>query len=115
MVQWLGEAYGAYGEDLMEAIRSNEGYAGIRAPSTLNHRYIFEDVPMSLVPMVTLGQLLDVPMPTIHGVVQMANVIHGMDYCQSGRTVERLGLKGYTAQMIREFAEEGVVLTCASD
>ena len=44
------------GEDLNEAIHNQPGYYGIKAPSTLNHRYIFEDVPMSLVPIAALGQ-----------------------------------------------------------
>jgi opine dehydrogenase len=41
----------AEGEDLNEAIHNQPGYYGIKALSTLNHRYIFEDVPMSLVPI----------------------------------------------------------------
>ena len=38
-------AYDTVGEDLHEAIHNQPGYYGIKAPSTLNHRYIFEDVP----------------------------------------------------------------------
>ena len=49
-------AYNTTGEDLHEAIHNQPGYYGIKAPSTLNHRYIFEDVPMSLVPIASLGQ-----------------------------------------------------------
>ncbi len=49
--EWLKMAYDASGADLYEAIHNQTGYYGINAPSTLNHRYIFEDVPMSLVPI----------------------------------------------------------------
>ena len=55
-LEWLKMAYDAEGEDLNEAIHNQPGYYGIKAPSTLNHRYIFEDVPMSLVPIAALGQ-----------------------------------------------------------
>lgn len=38
------------------AIQNQPGYYRIKALSTLAHRYIFEDVPMSLVPIASLGQ-----------------------------------------------------------
>ena len=55
-LEWLKLAYDTTGEDLNEAIHNQPGYYGIKAPPTLNHRYIFEDVPMSLVPIASLGQ-----------------------------------------------------------
>lgn len=115
VVQWLGEAYGAHGEDLVAAIQANPGYAGIKAPATLDHRYITEDVPMSLVPIATLGELVGVETPTIRSIIHMANLVHGVDYWEIGRNARRLGITGYTAEMIRELVSEGVVLTCASD
>ncbi len=54
-LEWLKLAYDTEGEDLHEAIQNQPGYYGIKAPTTLNHRYIFEDVPMSLVPIASLG------------------------------------------------------------
>jgi opine dehydrogenase len=45
-MDWLQMAYNTQGTDLHEAIHNQPGYLGIRAPSTLNHRYIFEDVPI---------------------------------------------------------------------
>jgi len=50
-LEWLELAYDAHGVDLNEAIHNQTGYYGIKAPATVNHRYIFEDVPMSLVPI----------------------------------------------------------------
>lgn len=49
-------AYDAKGENLYEAIHANPGYYGITAPNRLEHRYIFEDVPMSLVPIAAWGK-----------------------------------------------------------
>ncbi len=57
-MEWLELAYDATGEDLNEAIHNQPGYYGIKAPSALNHRYIFEDVPMSLVPIASLGHAM---------------------------------------------------------
>jgi opine dehydrogenase len=55
-MEWLELAYNVTGDNLDEAIHNQTGYFGIKAPSTLHHRYIFEDVPMSLVPITSLAQ-----------------------------------------------------------
>lgn len=106
--EWLGEAYDARGETLLEAVRNNQSYAGIKAPTSLDHRYIFEDVPASLVPIASLGEHLGVPVPVIRSIIQLASVIHRIDYWSVGRTVERLGLKGLCPEGIRRLAMEGV-------
>ncbi len=53
--EWLKLAYNADGDNLYEAIHNHPGYRGINAPATLTHRYITEDIPMSLVPIASLG------------------------------------------------------------
>ena len=53
--EWLKLAYNADGDNLYEAIHNHPGYRGITAPATLTHRYITEDIPMSLVPIASLG------------------------------------------------------------
>ena len=58
-LEWLKLAYDTTGEDLHEAIHNQPGYYGIKAPPTLNHRYLFEDVPMSLVPIASLGSVME--------------------------------------------------------
>ncbi len=98
--QWLKDAYGAAGRGLREAILDNTQYAGIKAPDTLDHRYIFEDVPASLVPMAELGQLLEVPTPTINSIIHLASTVHGIDYRSAGRTIDRLGLRGMSVDDI---------------
>lgn len=107
--EWLAEAYGADGVTLYDAIRANPGYEGIAAPDTLTHRYIAEDVPTGLVPMASLGRLLGVATPAIDALIELANAMHGVDYRERGRTLERLGMGGWTPGMLREFALEGSV------
>lgn len=99
--EWLYLAYDAAGKTLLDAMRANRGYAGIQAPGTIQHRYITEDVPASLVPIASLGDLLNVPTPTIKAVIRLASAMHGVDYFAEGRTVERLGLAGMSVKDIR--------------
>lgn len=98
---WLYIAYGAAGDNLYEAIQANPGYRDIRAPNRLEHRYITEDVPMSLVPLAALGDHLKVPVPTIKAIIHLASVLDQRNYWLEGRTLDRLGLAGMTVQQIR--------------
>jgi opine dehydrogenase len=99
--EWLYLAYDAAGKTLLDAMRANPGYAGIRAPATVQHRYITEDVPASLVPIASIGEMLGVPTPTIQAMIRLASAMHGVDYWAEGRTVERLGLRGMSVKDIR--------------
>jgi opine dehydrogenase len=105
--EWLYLAYDAAGRTLYDAIRANLGYYGIKAPNRLDHRYLYEDVPMSLVPIASLGEMLGVPCPTIRAVVHLANLLHRCDYWESGRTAAKLGLADLNLQQIRQLVLEG--------
>lgn len=106
-LRWLKDAYSAEGETLYEAIQANPGYQGIKAPRNLRHRYIFEDVPFSLVPMVSLGAQFGVSTKMIDAMIQLAYVTHGTNYYQRGRTVEDMGLKGLRVNEILNYVQEG--------
>jgi len=107
--EWLYIAYDAAGRTLYEAMQANVGYKGIKAPPTTLMRYITEDVPMSLVPIASLGHHLDVPTPIIDNMIHMASVIHDTDYWALGRTVETMGLLGLSVKQIRKLVLEGRV------
>lgn len=105
--EWLYIAYDAAGRTLYEAMRANRGYDGIKAPKTVHHRYISEDVPMSLVPISSLGELVGVPTPTIDAIILLASALHQVDYRSVGRTAASLGLAGMTLKQIRRFIIDG--------
>lgn len=105
--EWLYIAYDSAGRTLFEAMRNNRGYDGIMAPKTLLHRYITEDVPMSLVPIASLGKFCEVETPAIDAVILLASILHGKDYWQCGRTVEKMGLEGMTLKDLQSFIIEG--------
>ena len=77
-------------------------YRGIKAPPSIDHRYISEDVPMSLVPLSSLGAMLGVPTPAIDMIIQLGSILHSTNYRAVGRTVESLGLAGLSVKQIRQ-------------
>lgn len=103
--RWLKESYNSEGENLYEAIQKTKAYVGLLAPQTLDCRYIFEDVPMSLVPMSSIGKEIGIKTPTIDAVIHLASIMHGKDYWKIGRTAKKLGIKGMTAEEIIELVE----------
>jgi len=106
--EWLYLAYDSPGKSLYEAIHATPGYKGVRAPATLTHRYILEDVPMSLVPMTSVGELAGVKTPTLRMLIHLASTMHGRDFWAEGRTVEKVGLGGMSVKDIRMLAVRGV-------
>ncbi len=106
-LEWLKMAYDAAGEDLHEAIHNQVGYYGIQAPRTLNHRYITEDVPMSLVPIAGLGERYGVSVRGITSIIQLACVVHRTDYWRRGRTPAKLGLEQMSVSEFTRFVNEG--------
>jgi len=102
--EWLYLTYDSPGRSLYEAIQATDAYRGIRAPPNIQHRYVFEDVPMSLVPMASLGKQLGVETPVIEMVIRLASLMHERDYWAEGRTMERLGLAGKSVREIRRLA-----------
>jgi opine dehydrogenase len=107
-MDWLEMAYNASGANLNEAIHNQPGYYGIKAPSTLSHRYIFEDVPMSLVPIAALGQHYGVSVRGMDSIIQLACIIHKTDYWRRGRTPEKLGLAQLSVSELTRYVNEGI-------
>jgi opine dehydrogenase len=108
-LEWLKLAYDTEGEDLHEAIHNQPGYYGIKAPPTLHHRYIFEDVPMSLVPIASIGKRYGVSVMAMESIIKLGSIIHRTDYWRRGRTVEKLGLEQWSVSELTRFVQEGVI------
>lgn len=106
-LEWLKLAYNAEGADLNEAIHNQTGYFGIMAPSSLNHRYIYEDVPMSLVPIAALGQHYGVSVRGMDAIIRLACIIHRTDYWRRGRTLDKLGIEQLSVGELTEFVMRG--------
>lgn len=88
--EWLKLAYEADGDCLHQAIQNQHGYRGINAPCTVNHRYINEDIPMSLVPMASLGRRFGIRVRAMESIIRLACIAREKDYWAFGRTVESL-------------------------
>jgi len=106
-MEWLKMAYDANGATLHEAIHNQPGYRGIKAPPTLNHRYITEDVPMSLVSIAALGRRYGVRVRGMDSIIRLACIVHQTDYWRRGRTLDKLGIEQLSVDEVMRYVIEG--------
>ncbi len=105
--EWLKTSYSSIGRNLVEAIQNNPAYRGIYSPRHVFHRYITEDVPMSMVPMASLAQMYNIATTTLSAVIRLCSVATKKDFIKEGRTVENLGIQGLTVKQLRKLVTEG--------
>jgi opine dehydrogenase len=78
-----------------------------KGPASADTRYISEDIPIGMVLWASLGEMLGIPTPTARSLIHIGSVIHDTDYWQDGRTAEKLGLTGMTAEELKSYLMEG--------
>lgn len=108
-MEWLELAYNVKGKNLHESIHNQSGYYGIKAPSTLTHRYIFEDVPMSLMPIASIGKQYGISVRAMDSIIRLACIIHKTDYYRRGRTIDKLGIKDLSVDELTRYVNEGTL------
>ncbi len=104
---WLRLSYNAKGKNLDELLKNNCQYRGISAPGSINHRYVLEDVPMSLVPISSFAKMCGVETPTINLIIDLANTVYDRDFRIEGRTVESLGISTLSPEEIINLVNNG--------
>ena len=99
------------GGSLYEQIHNNPAYASVKAPASLRHRFIAEDVPSGLVPIVELGERAGTDMPVMRGIAELAGKILKQDFYKTGRNLKMLGLESKDVPEIKRMFmnEEGSV------
>jgi opine dehydrogenase len=110
--EWFEQTYGVRGSTLSETCQllttnSDGPYQATGTPRSWDHKYIAEDVPVGLMPMLALGQAAGVAMPRIASVIELARTLAGDDFADAARTLDRMGLAGRDGAGIRRVVMEG--------
>jgi opine dehydrogenase len=92
---------------VLRAINESTPNRTIKAPATLAHRYLKEDVGFGLLPMAEIGRLMEVKTPVIDALVTLASVINQADYRSEGLTLEKMGLAGIAAKALPKILQDG--------
>lgn len=77
----------------------------IKSPTTLNHRFVTEDIAFGLVPLFSLGKFYNIKLPNIESVINIFSTIMGIDYYQYGRN-----LNGISKKLIHDISKQTIML-----
>lgn len=88
--EWLERTYHVEGESLYDCIQNNKAYETIDAPSSMEHRYIYEDIPCGLVPLEAAGRRLGLQMKNTGLIIELASSMLETDFRQIGRNLNYL-------------------------
>jgi opine dehydrogenase len=110
LVEWIAANYGHHARTIQDAIGRNPAYANIKAPTTLEHRYLHEDVPTGLIPLAELGEAVGVAVPTMRDLTERCReLLGGASWWCRPRTLAALGLDAVEPDAIRSVVELGRV------
>ena len=98
--------YGPKG-DLWEVLKGSKGLTPIKGPTSLSNRYVTEDIPIGLVCWSQLGEMLGVKTPLMKATIEIGIAISEVDYWEEGRTIQRCGIAGMTAEQLCEYVRCG--------
>ncbi|KAF0817741.1 MULTISPECIES: NAD/NADP-dependent octopine/nopaline dehydrogenase family protein [unclassified Cytobacillus] len=99
----LNRFYDVVEDNIYDAIQNNPAYKTGKAPTTVNYRYIYEDIPYGLHPFVKLGEKLGVETPASNLLIDLASLIRKEDLRANALELTDLGLNNKTPEEIVEY------------
>jgi len=93
--------------DISRACVESEPNKFIKSPSSLDHRYLHEDVGYGLVPFAAFGDMAGVETPTIDAIIHLCSKLMGIDYSEYGLTLKKMGLQDLKPSDLHHYVMEG--------
>jgi opine dehydrogenase len=104
-LQPANEAYHTAGfspkGDMWEVINGSRMLTALKAPGSLDNRWLTEDIPFGLASWSSVGSQYGVATPTIDALVDIGSVVMGFDGWTAGRDVGKLGIKDASVDALR--------------
>lgn len=107
LADFMQEMYQVSGANAEELLANSPAHRSTRAPHGLGHRYVTEDIPYGLVPMLSIAHLLGHEMPITQLFVDLASLLARRNFATEGRTAEKLGIAGLAASDLKAFLDHG--------
>ena len=77
LTDWFQRVYGCKGSDVAAIVKNLDGYRAISAPTTINHRYFYQDVPFCLVPLETAAAKRNIMTPEMTLLIDDVSAVTG--------------------------------------
>lgn len=99
------ELYGVRYDTLSETVKHVDAYQEIKGQKVLATRYVLEDIPMGMVPMVSLADQIGIEVEMMKTTCSLGNFLLDRDLFSEGRTMERLGLSHMGEEKLLAYLE----------
>ncbi|HKI32563.1 MAG TPA: NAD/NADP octopine/nopaline dehydrogenase family protein [Gemmataceae bacterium] len=93
--------------DLWATINGSRMLTPLRAPGSLEGRWLSEDVPYGLGAWASLAEQLGVAAPTLRSLIQLLSAAVGIDFWKAARTTKELGIAGMSREELLRYVEAG--------
>jgi len=107
----VGEAFHAAGfgprGNIWEAINGSHMLTRLKAPGTLESRWLTEDIPYGIAVWSKLANQYDIQTPVIDSLVSLGSVVMGMDGWKEGRELSDLGIDRMSKSKLKDFLKTG--------
>lgn len=96
--EWYKNRYNLCGENLYECVNCNEAYEDVTAPTTLQHRYLYEDLQYGLVAVERIGKRLGLDMKYTSLVIDLGCALLDVDFRKEDYIIDYEVLLKYIEQ-----------------
>ncbi len=94
-------------DSIYEAIRTSEANKAIRAPDSMTHRFLEEDIRFGLVPMCHLAKIAKITPPVMTSLINLSSVINKVDYMKEGLTPQKMGIENLSSEELEFYVKVG--------
>jgi opine dehydrogenase len=93
--------------DLWAGINGSRMLTQLKAPGSLQTRWLSEDVPYGIAAWSLLGEQIGVKTPLMRSLVEIASATVGIDFWRAARTPQDLGITGMSVDALLRYAHTG--------
>ena len=79
----------------------------LRAPGSLDSRWLTEDIPFGLASWSSVGSQYGVETPTMDAFIDVGSIVMGFDGWEASRGVAELGIKDLSLDQLKTFLGSG--------
>ena len=83
-----------------KSLQGNQGFKKMNGPSSINGRYMMENIGDALVPITELGKIGGIDTPVLDSIITLSSIICKVNFRKEGRNLARLGLTGMNQKEI---------------
>ncbi len=93
--------------DLWATINGSRMLTALKAPGSLQTRWLTEDIPFGLAAWSSIGSQYGVDTPTMDAFVDIGSIVIGFDGWAAARGVEALGIKDLSKEQLTAYLQAG--------